>query len=58
MGAPVAQWVKCCMLIRQTELDPSWKRDLLNRKQSSIAYSLSLSSKHHPDMTEILLKRT
>ena len=28
------------------------------RKRSSIAHSLSLSSKHRPDMTEILLKRT
>ena len=28
----------------------------MNCNQSSIAYSLSLSFKHHPDMTEILLK--
>ena len=28
------------------------------RKGSSIAHSLSLSTSRHPDMTEILLKRT
>ena len=55
--APVAQWVK------------RWPTDLADRvrsslevksqlKRSSIAYSLSLSSEHRPDMIEILLKRT
>ena len=29
-----------------------------SRNQSSIAHRLSLSPAHHPDMTEILLKRT
>ena len=57
-GAPVAQWVKC------------WPTDLADRVQSSLEMkssqpqtefhctSLSLSSKHRPDITEILLKRT
>ena len=52
-GAPVAQWVK------------RWPTDLADRvrasltcTRSSIAHSLSIASKHHPDMTEILLKRT
>ena len=30
----------------------------LDRKRNSIAHSLSLSTSHRPDMTEILLKRT
>ena len=58
IGAPVAQWVK------------RWPADLADRvrsslevkssqpKRSSIAHSLSLSSEHRSDMTEILLKRT
>ena len=32
--------------------------NLFNREKSSIAHSLSLSSFHYPDVTEILLKRT
>ena len=55
-GAPVAQWIK------------RWPTDLavpgsiptrgfLDRKRGSIAHSLSLSSAHRPDMTEIPLKR-
>ena len=43
-GAPVAH--------------PNSRRNLLNRKRRSNAHSLSLSSKHRPYMTEILLKRT
>ena len=31
--------------------------NLFNHKWDSIAQSLSLSSSHHPDITEILLKR-
>ena len=58
-GTPIAQWVK------------RWPTDLAvpgsvlpkaeifyNRKRSSIAHSLSLSSVHRPDMTKTLLKRT
>ena len=49
MGAPVAQWIKR----RPTDLaDPV----LLNRKRSSIVHSLSLSTSHHPDKTEIVEK--
>ena len=56
---PIAQWVK------------RWPTDLAvpnsshaqskifsTVKQGSVAHSLSLSSAHHPDMTEILWKRT
>ena len=32
--------------------------NLSNHKPGSIVHSLSLSSNHRPDMTEILLKRT
>ena len=46
------------LLIQRTEVDPRSRRNLLNRKRGSITHSLSLSSKHRPDMTEILLKRT
>ena len=34
------------------------RRNLLNRKRSSIVDSLSLSTSHRPDMTDILLKRS
>ena len=57
LGAPVAQWVKRW----PTDLAvPSSipTRGLLNRKWGSIAHSLSLSTSHRPDMTEILLKRS
>ena len=40
------------------EFEPRSRRNLLNRKQDSIAYSLSLSSVHCPDVTKILLKGT
>ena len=43
---PVAQWVK------------RWPTDLADRVRSSLEVFLSLSSKHRPDMAEILLKRT
>ena len=34
------------------------RRNLLDRKRGSIAYSFSISSAYWPDMIEILLKRT
>ena len=37
---------------------PTWGDDLPNRKQGSFAHSPSLSPAHHPNMTELLLKRT
>ena len=53
-GAPVAQWVKRW----PTDFKPRSRRNLLNCKRGYNAHSLSLSSVHCPDMTEILLKRT
>ena len=57
--SPVAQWVK------HWPSDPSVPRSIPARgeifstvKRGSIAQSLSLSTSHRPDMTEILLKRT
>ena len=38
--------------------EPRSRRNLLNRKWGFIAYSLSLSPVHCPDMTKILLKGT
>ena len=52
VGALVAQWVK-----RWPEFYPRSRRNPLNRKWSSIAHCLSLSTSHRPDMTETLLKR-
>ena len=40
------------------DLDSYSRRNLLNRKRGSIAHSLSLSTSHRPDMTEILSKRS
>ena len=58
-GAPVAQWVKRWPTdLAVVSYSPARGEDLFNRKQGSIAHSLSLSSAHRPDMTEILLKRT
>ena len=56
--AQVAQWVK----VWPTDLAvmgsiPAWGEDLFYRKRGSIAHSLSLSSTHHPDITEILSTR-
>ena len=42
----MAQWVK------------RWRTDLLNRKPGSNALSLSLSTSHRSDMTEIMLTRS
>ena len=41
-----------------SEFDPCSRQNLPNRKRGSIANSLSLSTSHRPDMTEIPLKRT
>ena len=57
--APVAQWVKRWPTdLAVVSSSPARGEDLFNRKRGSIAHSLSLSSAHRPDMTEILLKRT
>ena len=37
---------------------PDRGRDLFNHKCGSVVLSISLSSTHRPDITEILLKRT
>ena len=58
-GALVAQWVKRWPTdLVVVSSSPARGEDLFNRKRGSIAHSLSLSSAHRPDMTEILLKRT
>ena len=51
-GALVKLWPCSSSLGLEAHSGPN----LLNLKQDSIAHSLSLSSAHHPDMTEILLK--
>ena len=67
LGAPVAQWVKrwptdlavpSSIPTRGEKKTKEKKKNLLNRKRGSIAHSLSLSTSHRPDMTEILLKRS
>ena len=67
LGAPVAQWVKrwptdlavpSSIPTRGEKKTKERKKNLLNRKRGSIAHSLSLSTSHRPDMTEILLKRS
>ena len=40
-----------------SEFEPRLKRNLLTHKRGSIAHSLSFSSAHRPDMTDILLQR-
>ena len=58
-GAPVAQWVKRWPTdLAVVSSSPARGEDLFSCKRGSIAHSLSLSSAHRPDMTEILLKRT
>ena len=57
-GAPVAQWVKRWPTDLADGVRSSLEVKILDRKRSSIAHSLSFSSEHRPDMTEILLKRT
>ena len=57
-GAPVAQWVKRWPTDLAVVISsPAKGEDLFNCKRSFVAHSLSLSSAHRPDMTEILLKR-
>ena len=57
--APVVQWVKRWPTdLAVVSSSTARFEDLFNRKRGSIAHSLSLSSAHRPDMTEILLKRT
>ena len=58
-GAPISQSVECW----HTDLavlgsSPAISGNLFNSEGGSIAQRLSLSPSHHPDMTEILLKRT
>ena len=54
-GAPVAQWVKRWPPDPAvTGLIPTPGENLPNCKGSSTAHSLSLSSYHHRDITEIL----
>ena len=56
--SPSSSIIRLCsgLLVERTKFDPCSRRNLLNRKWSSIAHSLSLSTSHRPDMTEILLK--
>ena len=56
LGDSVALLVKCWPT-ELAVLRPCSRRNLLNPKLGSIAHSLSLSSAHGPDMTEILLER-
>ena len=52
MGLVLAYWSSCL------KFKPRSRRNLLNCKRGSTAHSLLLSSTIHPDMTELLLKRT
>ena len=55
---PVAQQVKQWPAdLVVPGLRPTQGGNLFNCKWGFIAHSLSLSPTHHPDMTEILLKR-
>ena len=56
-GAPVAQWVKPCLADQAVLSSIPRGRNRFNCKLGSIAHSLSLSPFHHPDITELLLKR-
>ena len=56
--SPVAQWVKPWPAdLVVVGSSPAGGGDLFNCNRGSIAHSLSISSTHHPDLTEILLKR-
>ena len=57
-GAPVAQWVKRRPTDLADRVRSRSRRNLLNRKRSSVAHSLSLSTSRRPDIPETLLKRT
>ena len=57
--AQVAQWAKCWPAdLAVMGLIPARGRNVFSGKLDSTTNSLSLSPSHHPDMTEILLKRT
>ena len=57
-GVPEAQWVKPWPAdLVVVGSSPAGGRDLFNGNRGSIAHSLSLLSTHHPDLTEILLKK-
>ena len=59
IGALAAQQVKRLPTdLAVPGLSSAQGRNIFNSEQGSIAYSLSVSSLHPPDMTEILLKRT
>ena len=58
-GAPVAQKVKHWpAALAVLGLRPAGGENLFNQELGFIAHSLSFSSSHQPDMTEVLLKRT
>ena len=58
-GAPVAQKVKHWpAALAVLGLRPAGGENLFNQDLGFIAHSLSFSSSHHPNMTEVLLKRT
>ena len=63
-GTPLAQWVKHWLtdlaVPSSSPAQQGERRNLLNCKGGSIAHPLSLSTSHHPDITEIhvLLKMT
>ena len=56
-GVLVAQWVKCWPTDLASRVRVPSRGNLCNHKWGSTAHSLSLSSAHCPDMTEIWLKR-
>ena len=58
-GTPIAQWVKRWPTdLAVPSSSPAQGEIVSTIIRGSIAQSLSLSSAHRPDMTEILLKRT
>ena len=57
LGALVTQWVKRWPTdLAVVSSSPARDEDLFNCERAPIAHSLSLSSAHHPDMTEIVEK--
>ena len=54
----MAQWVKRWTTDLAVPSSIPTRGEIFNRKPGSIAHSLSLSTSHRPDMTEILLKRS
>ena len=53
-GAPVLSGLSASLLVQRFGFDARLRRNPLNHNWGSIAHSLSLSSAHRPDMTEIL----